>query len=232
MQLKIISATDCDTAVIDFQTFYRSDYPKLHHEFENFDEKKDQLDDFWFTRINIQKYTQLSFILKLIFCLFHGQASVERQFSTNNIVHQVNMEDTTIVSKKHIIDHMRFHKLKPAEIKLDQSIIKAVRSSYAQYRMAEENKLVEKKNTDLENKKLAISEDLKNVQRKCSVLEKYIKDVEMESAKCFEQAEKSNDMALVKKGNALKRSSNDSKSELLKLEEVQKDLKEKRLALK
>ena len=97
--------------------------------------------------------------------------------------------------------------------------------------IALEKKLQEKKNTDVENRKLAIAEDLKDVQKKCYLLEKAIKDMEEESDKCFKTAEKKNDMSLVIKGNGLKRSCEESRGELLKLEEMQKDLKEKRSKL-
>ena len=53
---------------------------------------------------------------------------MEREFSDNNIVDEVNMEDDTIVAKKHIINYMRFHKIEPKDINIDKPMIKAVKS--------------------------------------------------------------------------------------------------------
>ena len=231
MTCKIMSPSDCDSAVVEYTKFLSVDLPKLETEFANFDETKDRLDELWFGKVGIHKYPQISRILKLIFCLFHGQASVEREFNDNNIVDQVNMEDDTIVAKKHVLNHMRFHKINPKDINIDKPMIKAVKNSHKLYLIAQEKKLQEKKNTDIENRKLALAGDIKDVQKKCSVLEKAIKDMADESDKCFKRAEKKNDMSLVIKGNSLKRSCEESRTELLKLEEVQKDLQEKRKKL-
>ena len=75
----------------------------------------------------------ISHILKFICCLFHEQASVERESSDKNIVNQVNMEDTTMVAKKDATDPMRFHSLNHEETKMDKTLIKAVKISHKEY---------------------------------------------------------------------------------------------------
>ena len=49
--------------------------------FEKIKEESDPLDNFFFQKVNIQNYKTLSFVVKLVLTLSHGQASVERQFS-------------------------------------------------------------------------------------------------------------------------------------------------------
>ena len=100
MECKIMSSSDCDSAVVESTKFLSADLPKLETEFQSFDQMEDRLDEFWFGKVSIHKYPHISRILKLV-CLFHGQASVEREFNDNNVVDQVNMEDDTIVAKKH-----------------------------------------------------------------------------------------------------------------------------------
>ena len=59
----------------------------------------DGLDHFYFKIIIIDRYEVLSFILKIIFTVSHGQASVERRFSLNDSVNQTNIAPETIISK-------------------------------------------------------------------------------------------------------------------------------------
>ena len=164
MECKIMFSSDCDSAVVEFTKLLSAALPKLETEFQSFDQMEDRLDEFWFGKVGIHKYPNISRILKLIFCLFHAQASVEREFNDNNIVDQVNMEDDTIVAKKHIINYMRFHKIELKDINIDKPIIKAAKNLHKEYLIALEKKLQEEKKTDAEDRKLALAEDRKDVE--------------------------------------------------------------------
>ena len=62
--------------------------------------------------------------MKLLLTLFHGQASVEQEFSKSNIVHNNNMKEDTIMAKKYIIDHMNSHKLKRHTMEINIDLFK------------------------------------------------------------------------------------------------------------
>ena len=47
-------------------------------ELEEFKEESDRLDNFFFQKVNIQNYETLSFFVKLVITLSHGQVYVER----------------------------------------------------------------------------------------------------------------------------------------------------------
>ena len=47
-------------------------------EFEEFKEESDRSDNFFFQKVNFQNYETLSFVVKLVFTLSHGQVYVER----------------------------------------------------------------------------------------------------------------------------------------------------------
>ena len=66
-------------------------------------------------------------MVKLVLTLFHGQASVEREFSINNIVDNNNMKEHTIMAKKYIIDHMNSHELKPDTVEINKDLFKSVK---------------------------------------------------------------------------------------------------------
>ena len=61
-------------------------HKKFNLEFNQFDRKKQRLDEFYFHLVQIQKFESLAFVLKLILTLSHGQAAVERLFSINKNV--------------------------------------------------------------------------------------------------------------------------------------------------
>ena len=54
--------------------------------FIGYDRSNKRLDDFYFRDINITKYPDLAFVVKLVLTLSHGQASVERGFSVDKAI--------------------------------------------------------------------------------------------------------------------------------------------------
>ena len=108
---------------------------------------------------------------------------------------------------------------------------KAVKYSHKEYLADLEWKTAEKVKTDVDNSRLTITKDLKDARKKVEVLEKAIEVMLNEADECFKKAEKKKDMALVIQGNGLKRKCEESKKQLSKLDEVQKDMDEKRRKL-
>ena len=141
------------------------------------------------------------------------------------------MSPNTVISKQIIKDHMLANNLKPYTITIDSSIMKAFRSA----RMKYEEYLNRRTKRDLSVKKetqaIQISSDIENLCSKCSTLEQIIKMLDTDFIQCIKSAEEKDDMSLVKKGNALKRKSEETKSELNILLNEVKNLKKKRRRL-
>ena len=78
MKLNILSPSQCDAVVMDFTSFYSNEFKKFRMEFEEFKEESDRSDNFFFQKVNFQNYETLSFVVKLVFTLSHGQVYVER----------------------------------------------------------------------------------------------------------------------------------------------------------
>ena len=68
--------------------------------------------------MNIQRFPELAQIAIVIFTISHGQADVERGFSVNSSVIDVNMKEETIKNKRLIRDHMQSTTLSPAILRL------------------------------------------------------------------------------------------------------------------
>ena len=83
--------------VVEFNNFYDNNFIMLRSVFESFNEATDRLDNFWFEKAKISHFK--TFVVKLVFTLFHGQTSVELEFSISNSVHNNNMKEDTIMAK-------------------------------------------------------------------------------------------------------------------------------------
>ena len=117
--------------------------------------------------------------------------------------------------------------LKPYTITIDISIMKVSRSARMKYeeylKLEKEKKSVSEKETQA----LQILSDTENQCSKCITLKQTIKMLDTDFIQCIKNAEEKDDMSLVKKGNALKRKSEETKSEIDVLLNKVKNLKEK-----
>ena len=111
--LNILTPQHCDKIMCQFTSFLDDDCKKLNEKFVEFDRNEHRLDDFYFKDVCVQKYDDLSYVIRIILTLSHGQASVERGFSQNVTVLETNMTPHTIIAKRIVRDHMISKNLKP-----------------------------------------------------------------------------------------------------------------------
>ena len=116
--------------------------------------KDERLDELYFETLGVSRFKKLASVVALVLTLSHGQASVERGFSQNNNLIQVNMSPDTIISKRIIKDHILANNLKPCVITTDSSIMKAFQSSRMKYE--EYLKLEKEKNSVSEKETQAL----------------------------------------------------------------------------
>ena len=120
--LGIIAPNRCDQAMVEFKNFRENELKKMQQEFSDFCPEENRLDVFYFQTVGISKHKELSFVLKLVLTMSHGQAAVERGFSHNNAILKVNMSPETIIAKRMIKDHMLSHNLKPHTLKIENPL--------------------------------------------------------------------------------------------------------------
>ena len=87
---KILTAP-CHKVTEQFLEFIDYDLKVNIVKFENFSANDTNLDNFYFRFIRIEKYKELSFLVKIVLTLSDGQASVECSFSLNKLVLNHNM---------------------------------------------------------------------------------------------------------------------------------------------
>ena len=103
MKLKILSSAQCDKINGQFLEFL-DDELKINVEiFQSFSCDETALDDFFFKLGGVEKYKDLSFLLKIVLALSHGQAVVERSFSLGNALLNYNMRKKVAIKAKKVI---------------------------------------------------------------------------------------------------------------------------------
>lgn len=176
--------------------------------------KEHRLVEFFFKELVIAKYKELSYLVRIILTLSHGQAAVERGFNHSNYVLQPNMTPNTIISKQLIKDHMLARGLEPRTIEITIPMIKFFRAARELHdiHLKEEKKLKEK--NDAERRTQLIAAGIEKLRTKQKYLTKAIELMETEYFQCKELAEKEDDMSFVLERNGIKRKSEESKKEI------------------
>ena len=130
----IIDISKGDKVLQEFGAFYDEDVSAKLTFFQDYSEKDQRLDTFFFSDLKVgEKYTNMSFVLRLILTMSHGQSSVERDFSLKNNLEQDNQSEMTTVSRRMCKDYMVANKIKPSEIKVDKCLLKSVQSARRRY---------------------------------------------------------------------------------------------------
>ena len=100
LELNVLSTKQCDVITTESKKFLDVEVKTMQRESVTFSQKDDRSDDFYFKVASISKYKDLSFVVKLILTLNHGQASVERGFSLNANIMKTNMPHESLTAKK------------------------------------------------------------------------------------------------------------------------------------
>ena len=131
MKLKILSSAQCDKINGQFIEFL-DDELKINMEiFQSFSCDETALDDFFFKLVGVEKYKDLSFLLKIVLTLSHVQAAVERSLSLGNAL--LNYK------RLHVKDHMLSNGLEPHTIHISDQLIRSVAMARQKYRTFLEN---------------------------------------------------------------------------------------------
>ena len=67
----------CSSLMLEFTSFIGNELKKYRAKIEEFDENRNQLDDFYFNQVFANNYAALSFIIKVVHTLSQNQASTE-----------------------------------------------------------------------------------------------------------------------------------------------------------
>ena len=108
---KRVKDIDCDDVIWQYQKFLEDLVQVNSHPFEMFNSKDEtqRLDGFFVEFLDEERdYTKLWRILRMILVLSHGQASVERGFSVNRQIEEVNLQHKSIEAQRVICDEVDY----------------------------------------------------------------------------------------------------------------------------
>ena len=167
--------------------------------------------------------------MKVVLTISYGQASVERGFSVNKNLLVENLQESSLIAQRRVVDCMDANCYEPYNFPMKKDLIQSVRNSYKKYSqsVAEKRKNVQKQK---QKKAQPLSSEISSLEKKKILLETTINDLRKESDNLGFEAEKASKLDLLKllvtRFNALKRAANDTQLELEECIEKKRQLLE------
>ena len=221
VSVKLLSPNVSDKALTQYIDLLTTKLLNDAEKFKSFDCEKDRLDEFFFSTVSFSIPEELKSVLILILVLSHGQASVVRSFSVNNTILKVNMEKTSIVSRKIIVDHMRNNSLLPSTITLTKELIRSVKGARQKYQIQQDQQRSEQKKKQQTEQLVILNQELRDLQTRRQQLIEVSNSLDKDFVETIKLAEKQKDLksisSMIAKGNGLKRKSEEKLVEASKL---------------
>lgn len=99
-----INIKDCDDIQCQYEHFVQE---AKHSEEMRFSPDHDRLDKFYFDKMkDNEKYCKVWKVVSILLLLSHGQATVERGFSINKEVSEVNLSENNLIAQRVIKDYI------------------------------------------------------------------------------------------------------------------------------
>ena len=190
MGLHRINASTCNKIVLQLDLFHK-EVESCSDKFTKYDRHEEPLDSFYFTlfpRLH-SRYPELSYLLKLILVLSHGQASVERGFSLRNSTLKDNISDLSTYSKRVIIDHMLSNKIKASTMEISTLMMVSYKSARTKYEEAMQKEVLAKKVTKEESQSKLLKIQINEIKAKISETRKTVTYLDDEFTKAAFDAE-------------------------------------------
>ena len=199
---KILSTAQCDKMTEQFLEFIDYNLKVNIVKCENFSANDTNFDDFYFRFIGIEKYKELSFSVKIVLTLSHGQTSVERSFTPNKSVLNHNIIEDSIVAKKAIRNRMLSTGLESQSIVISNKLVRCVSGACQKYQDYLVQHKDEEKQLTIDQPKSTSLKEIFEVSSKRDQLDKIYASLEADYVKFIEMTKS---LSYVSKANALKR---------------------------
>ena len=199
VSLKLIHFQAGDKASSQFTNFIG--FHKVQHEDKSlsFDRKSQRLDDFFFQEM------KKAMVMKIVFTLSHGQASVECGFNDNNIVLKQNQKDDTIVARKLIKNYLSANNLLPHTVTINQKLVKSVKFAWRRYTQHLDDEKEKEKNERRNGKSEQLKNELIALNSQCDNLEDTIQSLDSQFIELARKAQKRNQLTFLIHGSKAKK---------------------------
>lgn len=209
-----------------FDDFY--DQFKGESSLVNFDKKKDRLDSTYHMILHGKdEYRALWSVVKQILLLSHGQADIERGFSTNKELTTTNIEGESLIAKRLIKDHVSVIGGLD-KVVVTPSLLISCSNARSKYYQDLGDKKKEKEGEIAKRKRKLVETELNDVTKKAKLLESEIDSLEKSVVYYAQKAEDCNNMTFLQRSNRERITKMRKQSEL---ENVNAEITEKRKQL-
>ena len=157
---KKIAASVADSAKGEFTKFCQTVVLDNKEEFSSFDKDKDRLDYFLWKFTDMKMFGKLQNVIKILLILSHGQAQVERGFSSNKSLIDDNMSTDTIIALRSVHDHLKFHNLKAHEVEMTKVLLESCRQARKRYFDDQRSKALSAEKLEKEEAKKKVNEEI------------------------------------------------------------------------
>ena len=152
-----------DDAKMEYSGFVSVIVKKNSDEFLSFKKEKDRLDVFLWRYIGAKsQFSKLRNVFSMLLILSHGQAQVERGFSTSKLLLDVNMQNETLVAQRIVHNHMFRENMKPQDLQMTKHLMELVKDVRKSYFLHLKEEGLKKLKTDAEEKREKISDDIED----------------------------------------------------------------------
>ena len=217
LEADMLQNEECDKITAQFSTFIL-DISK-NATFKEFKICEHRLDELFSNSLKGKKeYKELWAVISKMLLISHGQATVERGFSVNKQAVEVNQSEESLIARRIIKDHISFiGGMKNVEVP------EPMLASCSQARQRYMAHLDEKKRQEAlqkrGEKRKPIHEEVDRLQKKRKTIIEEREKLQTEANTLYDKASVTSNIFYVTKGNALRKSADEKKEELQKLED-------------
>ena len=197
VEYKKILPSLADQAKYEFSHFMGTLVKENRDEFFAFRKETDRLDEFFWRYISSKDQSRsLRKVLQIILILSHGQAQVERGFTTNKQLLDDNM--ITLVAQMIIHDHMLSHNINPYQIEMSSRLIELVKNARRNYFLELKEKGLKKLKSDADVQREKLNEEIEDTNHQIKLLESTVEQLKADADKFSFKAEKKTSLADIK----------------------------------
>ena len=136
------------------------------------------------------QFMNLLNVVKLVLILSHGQAQVERGFSTNRELLDQNMRGETLIAQRIVEDHMRGNNLQPQDLEMTHKLMEFVKNARKEYYLDQQKRSQNKIQNEKTKQKQALIDQIEEYSQTITVLKGTFLQLNSDADKYSFEAEK------------------------------------------
>ena len=222
-----ISDNECDKVMLQFNHFHDNSLTADSEAFNGFSMETGRVDTFYFDRLsNKADFKELWKVVKLLLALSHGQATVERGFSSNKEVMVENLAQHSLVAQRVICDHVRSVG-GVLNVVFSKELLLSAASGRQRYHTALDEKRRENEATRRSDRKRSLLDEIFTLKEKKRRLETDFEALKNSTDSYAEKAESTGRLTLIAKSNGMRRTAREKREQIMSLEdEIENKLKQ------